>query len=908
MKSRCLLVVLLGLWSLIGCQPKMAVSPVPPPPTIEKLKSPTKDTQLSLEALQQRDIFGGRDWLSLGRNTAEIFRLSELAMRWGDVCESNTNEDNCREIFRGFGHYLQTEFYKNETAEEFYTTFGPEQTPYVHVALKSNRKLIYSLFRDMIENAQGEIRRLVMPSEMPPLSCRAEENENGSAGQLECRLRNLVGYMRTIDLCETCSNLPEESMMSPMLNDRIKIKIEQDYLPEILRFQDVLLNDLFTTSFRDHGRRSQVTAVQSSRNLRENLITLRGAVSREQFPLLHELDACLVYRVEAQIAYGLESALPQRPDGCSGFSIPDTSSWRYWWDAFWYWNNSASEIHSDISEELDNIWAEIPNKVGQFMLDVLTEDYLPPPEGEEIDVEQARTFRENVVMDVAREELKSRIFSENRLPAVESSQVQAGFFKQDHSLTWYLPPSELDTHGIISNGHTFGQVMSTLSQRLKDMTFEGVPVTSMASRPSVSPVFTHANKMLRSIGHPWEEKSPRPYFRSISSEHQSEMDIYNYGQQPGYYAIPDQFIVENEFDLSLASSEASMHISTESIAEQIRGSALMLRYFHPKSHSHFNNSLSSHTFNEGVFPISIFPKEAFFDMQLGVLSVPLMNLQRAQGLRLIHRHGHHLFGGDVTTEDLDNILMVATHDVSNHCIRVYGQEIEPSEEERCYRSRTHGTARLILALEEALQVLNTVELGMTDELGRLSGDRTNFDRTLEARDMLSDLILGLGLFMTSHVLEENGAVHTFYVFSPTNRNAPDTIKAQGRASGQFDLHTQVASIRAWLKAYQLKKTGFFKSAAIGGYHFLNSHFFDEDIGFYARDLNTEEENSAAQTSRAPDLITQLEVLLMLRELKEVLPELDQAQVNVLIHLWSDQVQEAFAEIQNPQAGSPFPAL
>ncbi len=771
----------------------------------------TSDTLLSPEKVKRARFFDIENVLfsstknektfSLAENTWEIMRLAETAMILSErdyfkLKEVKTYPKHVRDELGSFGHKVLQSFYSKPV---HYSKLSPVKTPFAQVLLAQMETELMEEMGGAMDRAIAYIQKVMSHSGIQKFQTIDEIEEFNP----DLYVDEIIQYLERVShfISEDSSSVKKAPAISPTLVQAIRDTIDDVYIPQVRK----LKSDLQALKIKDRSGKEYIAII---RKAFENFEMIRGSEAYSELMAL--LD-----RGEASLGkWGWTYGADQKP--LIQFA-----------NAF---NEKLSKVPTITTNKLVNI----------------------------LKLKKQRDNFRKEVHQLAENELRERVYREKEyIPGVARGdvllQLKGGKPEFKRSMNHWF--ANLDQRiGIPTGARTLGATIGANFYRLKNIDkYEDVEKISIEYDQIV---FGHLNVMLRAAGHYVEDqKSMDSYFRPIDMQRSQGFNVYEYKDQEGVYSIPDQVIVKKDsVDLNLKRTleVSDFNVSVEGQAELIRGLARALKYFRPDIRNDFDKTMAINVYEKTK--ILLFPKDKFFDLHIGVLAAPLLNLQR-MGTSIFDKKWNIFDIEELNKKD--RAVLVALHD------------IEP--EKKNYISTTQGISRMIRAVSE---FLNAIQGLMPNHSAAFqenpnTEDNPNYESLKDAENTLKKLNLGLGFLLTSRLQRENGG----FIRSVD-------IKSNETKSSTLYLDDQVSAIRSLLLVHDLWGGELTRFAAIDAYHTMNKELFDEASGFYKR--NT-------KTGGAPGLQLVLETLLMLQEIEPYLPAEDLAQVGFLREAWAERL-------------------
>ncbi|MCB0394928.1 MAG: hypothetical protein KDD25_10220, partial [Bdellovibrionales bacterium] len=402
------------------------------------------------------------------------------------------------------------------------------------------------------------------------------------------------------------------------------------------------------------------------------------------------------------------------------------------------------------------------------------------------------------IHDMGASEVVKRIFgSEKYLPAIERSDV--AITKRGNHI--YFNRSEENARGIPTGAEVIGRAMMVVPDRIETQKkFEGVEPTD---RKQHGLIFSEINKILRIVGHPYEEGAEdiEPYFQSVDSA--GRFDIYSYYDKEKSaglrFAIPDDMIITEGFDFERSLNQRFLgDSSVRGRASLIRAGARMLKFYRPDQGRLFFESLGSHHF---ALTTSIFPIGSLFDLHLGFLASQLATLERI-GTRVVNRH-HETFDVSEREGATKNAIMAAVSDVVNG---------KPTGV-----IRTTDVSEMIVAVSEFLEAIEGIPPGVSQSLSEdVNGDFSKHRKLIEASDSLKKFVMGMGFYLTSKLRNSNR----------------EFVREESDLGAEVRLEDQLAAMEALQVAHKLWKSNIFANSIVDAYRAMQKRLYDVETGFF----------------------------------------------------------------------------
>lgn len=266
------------------------------------------------------------------------------------------------------------------------------------------------------------------------------------------------------------------------------------------------------------------------------------------------------------------------------------------------------------------------------------------------------------------------------------------------------------------------------------------------------------------------------------------------------------------------------YISARGFAETVRGYSAAALAFHELSRNRFDSFLGG--FNaQDLFPEfslpelnrALFPRQAFFALSFAGLSdkIKLVNTADKTQLFLIDAKNRVTLANDQGSESGSPTVMAGIRDRN-------GDELATTV-------RAEDISRFLIAMCQMLEATRAVELSKSEYLlSPMDTGRVPRDEIVEARSQIRQLILGLANYL-SHQFRTGGDL-------VWRELVVNTQKPYDRNITVLD---QALAIRALIAASDALGTEIYRWEAIDLLAAMNKSLFRKDLGFYARQDDTQ---------------------------------------------------------------------
>ncbi len=341
------------------------------------------------------------------------------------------------------------------------------------------------------------------------------------------------------------------------------------------------------------------------------------------------------------------------------------------------------------------------------------------------------------------------------------------------------------------------------------------------------------------------------------------------------YQIPDQFALNGPFSIETAPTYSSIRAQ----AEIIRGGALMLNYFNDwRGPNDFDQGLGQEAYSD----IELFPKSAFVNLAVAVMTGPLRGLQKENSaLRLFNGLGEEM--KDWVADGLPDPSAADPNQPVNPAEQITGAVVVdllssgPSE-----KVKSLDMAAFMVAIDEFLKATDGIEDTEASVIN--PPDRTvkdNMESILKGRRLLKLMMFSMANFLKANLQGEDGGFWEEY-----NLTTQQVNKTRSRS-----LETQLTVIDALLRTYRMWGGEVAAVSAVEAYHFINHALWNEDRAFY----NISEAAIDSDRPVSPDLY-----LKAILTMKTVIPFLQNAQSAYQANRMFDYYSKAFLQWSRAQ--------
>lgn len=430
--------------------------------------------------------------------------------------------------------------------------------------------------------------------------------------------------------------------------------------------------------------------------------------------------------------------------------------------------------------------------------------------------------------------------SSSTLPAIERQNV--GMFFPRLSIR---PINE--TNAFVTGAETLGSSLSAAYQRFIGLSrVENLSPTSLGYQQII---FGQINKMLAMLGF---RKLNDQMFQSLArpfySDKIKEIDVYKYACDPEtqkkqaeskelfmqtqnkeyfvaraddctgfedfsktYFAIPDQLEISDIFK-PIDSLTKTMTVRGQ--AELIRGVSSMLMYF-----KDWKNIQDEYDMGLGKIEYQgfrVLPRDAFVNLSLGILSVPLRNLTRTQSPLIVFDQ----WGKEISLND---------DEVKKEQWKVSAAMTDLTEDGPSKIVKSSDLAYLILAIDKFADATDGIEKSKASVVApKGKKDRSTLESIQKGKKQLLQLMVGLSNFIISRFQDQDGGFWSEYSL--------DNKRILKNKSRSFE--DQIIIIQALLKTYNRWGGEGARWSAVDSYYFMNQKLWDDRVGFYSPDENS----------------------------------------------------------------------
>ncbi len=368
------------------------------------------------------------------------------------------------------------------------------------------------------------------------------------------------------------------------------------------------------------------------------------------------------------------------------------------------------------------------------------------------------------------------------------------------------------------------------------------------------------NKMLALGGYRTEDNNLVPAFFAPMKDLKNQLDLMTFASETESFAATDIVSVKTPFRISDSSSEKNYSVAA--MTEQIRGLSSMLNYMSDWKKSKYNDTLGSIKANEVAntdaeeLDRSIFPKEAFFALNIADVSVLLKNITKEfSNVFLLNTRGKMAWASDYDFGGADQAIMAGVVDIKDN--------------KRGEAVRGDHVSRLLIAVAEFVRATENIE--QTQSAYLLAADQdgvTPIDLLKKGRDDLRMLTVALANFISHQMINKVGLVSSTYRIGS---GVPDE---------NASVLNQALAIRALIAARSITNLDIYIWSAQEIYFAMNKHLFSQKERFY--------NNKDTTNMGFPEKLT---TLVALAELYPYLPSKSQMQLDLILKPWLKALSE-----------------